>query len=149
MKTIYLAILLLLSTAVSAQTMDDLYASTDRPVTPAKLVLNWTIPTARENGDVLEDGDLSGYQIYLIPPTGEQEVIPVNDPLATSHDLMLSEPGEYLISIAAVDSNKLKSARSETVSADIVAPSPPNMPGSITVKVVCEKGSNCTFYLVK
>jgi len=79
--------------------------------------LSWTEPTQRENGDDLPPEEIANYEIYMTNGlTGT--VIEVQAP-ATSKTINDLSPGKYLLSIAAIDTDGLKSKRSDVIEVDL------------------------------
>ena len=132
----------------NAATLDELYNSTSKPVAETTtLTLSWTPPTTRQNGDPLTAAELGGYEIYQVNPDGTDKIILVEDGAATSHEIEISESGEYMFAIASVDADGLKSDISEAVSADVVPSNPPAGVQPLPVSAYCATGSICVFNL--
>lgn len=73
------------------------------------MILEWTTPDQRENGNYLELSEIGGYEIrYQQGHDGERQSIIVEDGYATSYELDLEE-GAYEFSIAVFDVNGLYS----------------------------------------
>lgn len=83
----------------------------------ASVNLSWSLPTSRENGDPLTVGELAGYEIYIVAEvSGQDQVIAVDDPLATSHMVKNLIADTYYFSISSIDTDGLRSAPSELIS---------------------------------
>lgn len=79
--------------------------------------LSWTAPSARENGDDLPPGEIAGYEISLSNGIATSIIlIPGTETSTTINDL---QPGRYLLSIIAIDTDGLKSAPSGLVEANL------------------------------
>jgi len=112
--------------AVSCQAIDsngniasgNFLVSVTIPVaTTTSVKLTWSIPTSRENGDPLFVAELAGYEIYVVAETsGQDQMFPVNDPLATSKTIMNLTADTYYFSISSIDSDGLRSAPSDLIS---------------------------------
>jgi len=88
--------------------------------TTSTVILTWSIPTSRENGDPLFVGELAGYEIYVVAETsGEDQVLSVNDPLATRETITNLASDTYYFSISSIDSDGLRSAPSDLISTTI------------------------------
>lgn len=88
------------------------------PVIETKSVdLSWSPPTNRENGDDLPPEEIASYEIYITNGIATA-VIPVPAP-ATSKTINDLSPGKYLLSIAAIDTDGLKSAPSDLIEVDL------------------------------
>lgn len=76
----------------------------------------WEIPSARLDGSNLSTGDLSGYELYYTDPNqGINETVFVDDPSQTAYEFQDFEPGKYMLAIAAVDVNGIRSPSSSLI----------------------------------
>lgn len=86
------------------------------------VTLSWTAPTTRQNGDPLLPSDLAGYEIYYFLEGSSQEqdqIVVINDALATEATITDLATGTYFFAIATVDSDGLASDPSDYVEASI------------------------------
>ncbi|MDQ2076190.1 hypothetical protein [Marinimicrobium sp. ABcell2] len=91
-------------------------SSEEEPEVPAEppeadvnVVLMWSPPTERENGDYLEDTELGGYEIRFRKSIDEDyEVIRIEDGYTTEYEF-LELDGEFEFEIAAYDTSGLYS----------------------------------------
>ena len=85
-------------------------------------VLSWSIPTTRQNGELLSPSELAAYEIYITADqSGGEQVIVVNDPMQTSYTIVGLAPDTYHFAIAAVDVDGLRSELSVVVDKTIAA----------------------------
>jgi hypothetical protein len=84
------------------------------------LVISWSSPTQRENGDSLSASDLDGYEIYLTADqSDESTTIVIDDPSTTEHTIKKLPDDTYHVALVAKDDDGLLSDLSEVVSATI------------------------------
>jgi len=76
----------------------------------SSVVLSWTLPDTRENGDALELYEIGGYEI-LYRKVGEELFTSdlVNDSQMSEYTVDDLEPGDYEFMMATVDSDGLYS----------------------------------------
>ncbi len=87
------------------------------PEPSREVLLSWTIPVERENGDPLSMADLAGYElVYLAEEGGAEAVVVIDDPQTVSITVVLQIPATYHFAIAAIDSSGLRSDLSSVVS---------------------------------
>lgn len=144
----YLITFFLLFSSISYATPQTLYdANLPVPVV-ATLTINWTAAILRENGDAFDAAtELDRYEIYATYPDGNEGVILIPDPLATSYTIdVLQGAGEYKFAIASIDKNGIYSQLSDVVSSDVLSYSPP-VKTIISITYSCAEGSVCNFYL--
>ena len=85
-------------------------------------VLSWSIPTTRQNGELLSPSELAAYEIYITADqSGGEQVIVVNDPMQTSYTIVGLAPDTYHFAISAVDVDGLRSELSIVVDKTIAA----------------------------
>ncbi len=85
-------------------------------------VLSWSIPTTRQNGELLSPSELAAYEIYITADqSGGEQVIVVNDPMQTSYTIVGLAPDTYHFAISAVDVDGLRSELSVVVDKTIAA----------------------------
>ncbi|WP_075186959.1 fibronectin type III domain-containing protein [Teredinibacter haidensis] len=93
--------------------------STDTPITHSAIV-EWDIPSTRENGDDLLLSEIGGYEIIYQKTTDDLSVTEVVTD-QTQNQLVLNDltTGTYQVRIAAFDTNGLYSDYSDPAYADI------------------------------
>lgn len=79
--------------------------------------LNWSAPLAREDGDPIRVGEITGYRIRIERQGSTTIQLRSVGASATSTSISLSSAGTYYFSIAAVDTSGVYSAYSARVSA--------------------------------
>lgn len=78
--------------------------------------LEWSIPLARTNGDVLYANELVGYEIvYINDLDSTSHQLRIEDPLQTEADVDNLPAGQYRFAIAAIDENGIFSNFSDPV----------------------------------
>ncbi|WP_111642518.1 fibronectin type III domain-containing protein [Marinimicrobium alkaliphilum] len=72
------------------------------------LMLEWRMPDHRENGVYLEDSEIGGYELRF-RAAGERQYqrLVIEDGLATSYSLPMQDLTDYVVEIAAFDSDGL------------------------------------------
>ena len=84
--------------------------------------LAWSVPTTRENGELLSPSELAGYEIYIAHEESNKDwIVAIADPLANKHIIEGLDIGTYHFAISVLDNNGLKSVLSEVVSTSIAA----------------------------
>lgn len=73
------------------------------------VVLDWNIPTERENGEALPVEEIGGYEIRYSVDGGEPESLVVPDGTATGYQLDGLSGGSYQFTISAYDTDGLYS----------------------------------------
>lgn len=93
------------------------------PVEPEPSVfdvaINWSTPTARDNGEALSMSDIAGYMVYCVSENTGEEVtvsVPGNETSLVMSDL---SSGVYYFSLATVDTDGLFSEMSEIVTVNV------------------------------
>lgn len=84
--------------------------------------LGWTAPVEREDGTPIVPSELSGFVIrYRLFGALDYETILINDP--STDEIILEEltPGVYEFSIAAIDTNGVYSAYSDSSSIELTS----------------------------
>lgn len=85
--------------------------------TPA---LTWSAPLTREDGSVLNPGQIRGYRIYFrLKHKDRHTRITVDDPGQNRFSLEQLPPGAYEFSMTTVDDKGLESRRSKPVSVNL------------------------------
>ncbi|MBL4828126.1 MAG: HYR domain-containing protein [Spongiibacteraceae bacterium] len=88
------------------------------PTSSSSVLLTWSIPTSRENGNALAINELVAYEIYVISDNAvTNDVITIDDPYATTYTLENLAPGTYHFSMSAIDTGGEKSELSDVVTA--------------------------------
>lgn len=93
----------------------------DTPVIDSyKAVIEWDIPSTRENGDELLMSEIGGYEI-IYRKTSDQEFVTVviEDPSVSEYSVTDLSAGEYEVRIAAFDTDGLYSDYSDAAVAPI------------------------------
>lgn len=87
------------------ETSDELVSKVDGSVT-----LEWYRPQYRENGDLIQDGEIGGYEVrYRQVGAQEAESVVLDGEWEVEYQLDGLEEGEYAFSVAAYDTNGLYS----------------------------------------
>ena len=151
MNRLFLILALLVSLGAQAQIFDRVPATqptaTDGAAITETISLTWSIPTTRENGDLLPVTEISGYEILAKYPDGETQTIPVLGGAVKSHSMPLTHgSGVYDFAIRSIDTDSIKSALSDNVTMTASQRSKPSKMESLRVKIVCQAGSTCNFY---
>jgi len=87
-------------------------------ISPAgkSFTMEWNIPQSRLNRASLAVAEISGYELYYTSTSHAlNKTITIDNPEQTSYTFTDVENGEYLISVAAIDTNGLKSPASTGV----------------------------------
>ena len=81
------------------------------------IAISWQAPTTRANGDNLPANEIAGYDIFVIAEgTGNDEVINVDSPSATSYIFKPQVADTYHFSIRSYDINGSNSELSDVIS---------------------------------
>jgi len=84
------------------------------------LLLEWEIPTERENGRGLETAEISAYLIaYGRSETDLSQLITITDPRTQSLLMEDLQPGLLYLKISTIDSDQVQGNFSETISAEL------------------------------
>lgn len=90
------------------------------------VVASWSVPTKRTDGSTLATADIGGYELYYYEentPSGQGMVVNLpaseNGQLNKQHTITVAQPGNYVIAIAAYDSQGNYSDISPAVIASI------------------------------
>lgn len=89
---------------------------------PQTLTLSWTAPTTREDRSPLTLSELQGYRIlyYRVEDTTEfNQQVDIAQADASSYVFENLEPGTYYFAMIAIDTRKVESQLSETVSGSL------------------------------
>ena len=99
------------------QTLADFEMSALDVLANRHATLNWTTPTTRENGAPLAQGEIGGFEIYMLAEsTGQTSVFTVDDPMLTTYTVDGLSPDTYHFSMSAFDIAGAFSPLSEVVS---------------------------------
>ncbi|WP_341936722.1 fibronectin type III domain-containing protein [Marinimicrobium sp. C2-29] len=93
-------------------TSDDSVADSEESVTveDGSVTLEWYRPDYRENGDLIRDGEIGGYEVrYRQVGAQEAESVVLDGEWEVEYQLEGLEEGEYEFSVAAYDTNGLYS----------------------------------------
>lgn len=86
------------------------------PNEPVPVVLNWSAPLTRADGNALAPGEIAGYNLHYGSSPGNYDyTIEINDPASTSITLNGLQPGTYYFVITARDLAGLESSNSGQV----------------------------------
>ena len=78
--------------------------------------MEWDIPSERVDGSSISTAEIDGYELsYVEPELGINETVFVDDPSQTIHEFQSLEPGNYLIAIAAIDIEGVRSPSSAAI----------------------------------
>lgn len=98
------------------------------------VVLSWSPPTERNNGEPITVAELGGYELrYTLAGASEQLTVVVPDGTATSYRIDELPGGSHAFQIAVYDTNGLYS---DFVSIGYQQPSKPGGPGNVGVRPV-------------
>ncbi|MBX2858362.1 MAG: hypothetical protein KTR17_06845 [Cellvibrionaceae bacterium] len=91
----------------------------DREVTYT-IVVEWDIPSSRENGSDLLLSDIAGYEIFY-KKVDDPEFLKIDVDIATTSEVTISDlsAGRYELYITTLDSDGLRSQNSQLLSATI------------------------------
>lgn len=100
---------------------DDGNAEPPPPAGPGgSLLVSWSIPTERVDGEPLSASELDGYEIYITGElSGDGSTITIDDPNATEYTIDNLAPDTYYVALVAKDNNGLVSELSDIVSMTI------------------------------
>ena len=109
--------------------------------------VGWDIPTSRQNGVALEVSEIGGYLVSVTNPDGSSSELEV---LGGANNLGLfpvNTPGVYDFTVQTFDTDNVYSVHSDKVTKGLGSPIARLQ--NITITIVCESGSSCTFDLLE
>lgn len=149
-KSIFCILLLCLCSTWNVQaqtTLQELYDQSAPVVGQSEITVNWSAPSTKTNGEALPLEQIAGYELYVMYPSGDMDLIEIAGADATSYTLPVTSPGEYSFAISTVATYGLKAELSGVASAAVGEQSAPAVIGPLRITVICRGEAACSFYL--
>lgn len=112
----YLLVLIMTGSLVACAGGGDSGAATATATATNALSLNWTAPSEREDGSVMNLSEIAGYRIYYGTETGNyQNQLDINDSSAVQAKISEIPSDTYYVVVTVVDTDGRESSYSSEV----------------------------------